>query len=133
MGPNWNENRVALRSRRNQAGITAIGFLFVAAIFGAIALAGLKIVPLYLKRIQVLSVLEDVETELSGQGQNATSIRNEIESRFYIEGIQIPRQDVSIRQVRNGYQVHVQHETRAEFAADLWFLVVVDEQVEIPR
>jgi hypothetical protein len=117
----------------NQAGITAIGFLFLAAVFGFLGLAGLKIVPLYLTKMRIDKVLEDIAQELPGQGQNATGIRNEIDARFYIESIQIPRQDVSIRQARNGYEVQVKHEARVQFLGDLWFLVVVDEKIDIPR
>ena len=133
MGPNRNENRLKRSHPRRQAGITAIGFLFLAAVFGFIGLAGIKMVPLFLKRMQIQDVLSDIERELPGSGKNALGIRQELDSRFYIEGIEIPRQDVSISQVRGGYQVHVQHESRAEFLGGVWFMVLVDEQVEIPR
>jgi len=133
MGQNRNEDRVRRYRPRNQAGITAIGFLFLAAVFGSLGLAGLKIVPLYLKKLSLDRVLADVERDMQGTAKTAQGIRLELESRFYVEGIQIPRQNVSISQVRDGYQVHVQQENRAEFLADLWFVVLVDEKVEIRR
>jgi hypothetical protein len=133
MGSHRYEDRMRRGFPRSQAGITAIGFVILAALFGFIALAGLKIAPLYMQKMRLTAVLGDMERELQGSGRNAATIRLELESRLYVESLQIPRKNVSIRQVRDGYEVHVQQENRTEFLADLWFLVVVDEQVEIRR
>ncbi len=133
MAPYRHEDRVIHSLPRRQAGITAIGFLFLAAVFGIVGLAVVKVLPLYLEKMRIEAVLSDMERDLPGSGKNAAGIRLEMDSRFYVEGVQLPRQDVSIRQVRDGYEVHVQHEARASFLADLWFLVVVDDKVEIPR
>jgi hypothetical protein len=133
MGPNRNEDRVRRYRPRRQAGITAIGFLALAFVFGVLGMAGIKVVPLYLKKLSLDKVLQDVERELQGSGKNAQGIRYELESRFYVEGLDIPRKNVSISQVRNGYEIHVQQENRTQFMADLWFLVLVDEKVEIRR
>lgn len=133
MGPYRTENRLRRYGPHRQAGITAIGFLVLASVFGLMGFAGLKIAPLYINKMRVDSVLTDIEREFQGSGQNAQSIRYELESRFYVEGLEIPRQNVSINPVRNGYQVHVQQENRSQFLSDLWFVVVVDEKVEIRR
>lgn len=133
MGPNRNENRVMASVPARQSGITFIGLLFLLAVFGFLGLAGLKIVPLYLEKMQIEAVLGDVQREASGNAPTLASIRNQVYSRLYVESIQMPRQDVSIRQVREGFQVEVHHEMRSEFIAGLWFLVVVDEQVLISR
>lgn len=133
MGPNRNENRLKHYGPHRQAGITAIGFLVLVCAFGVLGFAGLKIVPLYLNKMRVEKVLSDMEREFQGSGKNAQAIRYELESRLYVEGLEIPRNNVSINPVRNGYQVHVQQENRTQFLSDLWFLVMVDEQVEILR
>ena len=133
MGPNRNENRLRRYRPRRQAGITAIGFLVLATAFGLLGFAGLKIMPLYLHKMRVGTVLSDVEREMQGTDKNAQGIRLDLESRLYVEGLEIPRENVSISQVRDGYQVHVREENRAQFLSDLWFLVVVDEKVEIRR
>jgi hypothetical protein len=98
-----------------------------------VGLAGLKIAPLYMQKMRLATVLEDVQKELADGGRNQQAIRNALEARFYIEGLQVPRDNVAIRQIATGYQVHVQQENRTQFLADLWFVVVVNEQVEIRR
>lgn len=132
MGPHRTANRMT-RMRRRQTGVTAIGFICLASVFVIVGLAGLKIAPLYMQKMRVSTVLADVEKELSGNGSNPQNIRNALQNRFYIEGIKVPRENVSIKQVSTGYQVHIEQENRTPFIADLWFVVMVDEQVEIRR
>ena len=131
MEPNRTRNRVATRHR--QAGITAIGFVVLALLFGVIGLAALKVVPLYLQKLTVSRVLADVERDGRSGGQTAQGIRSELENRLSIESIDIPRENFKITQVRDGFQVRIQKEARAQFIADLWFVIVIDEQVEIRR
>lgn len=132
MEPNRTKYRVTRRARHRQAGITAIGFLVLACVFGVVGLAGLKIVPLYLVKMRLGTVLRDVGRDFQGV-QTPQGILNELEKRFSIEGMRIPRANIKITQVRDGYQVRIQQEERTPFVADLWFVVVVDEQVEIRR
>jgi predicted transcriptional regulator with HTH domain len=119
--------------RRQQAGITAIGFVVLALVFGVIGLALLKIVPLYMDKMTVASVLSDIERDGRSGGQTVQGILTEIERRLTVESINIPRDNVKITQVRDGFQVRIQQEARAQFLGDLWFVIVIDEQVEIQR
>jgi hypothetical protein len=128
-----NGHRLTPVSRRKQAGITALGFLFLAAVFGILGYAVIRIVPLYMQNMRLSTVLDDISTEMQTQNKTAGSIRIELLKRFSIEGIRIPREDVTIKQVNGGYQVRIQHESRTPFLADIWFLVAFDKQVEIKR
>jgi hypothetical protein len=120
-------------SRRRQAGITAIGFLALATVFGIVGLAGIKIVPLYLQQMRLGQVLDDLERHLEGNAPTPQGIRNELSKRFDIEGISLPSDAVKITQVRDGYQVQIHQESRTLFFGNLWFMMVFDEQAEIRR
>ena len=133
MESNRARHRMTRPLERRQRGMTVIGFLLLAAVFGIVGLAALKIFPLYLEKLRVGTVLEDIEQELAGGGNTAQSIRNALEARFYVENLQIARSDVDISQGGPGYIVTVDKESRAPFFADLWFVVVINEQVEIIR
>jgi hypothetical protein len=122
-----------LRVLRRQAGITAIGFLILAALFGIVGFAGLRLVPMYIQRFTLSKVLDDVQHELDGQGATSAGIRSALGRRFDIEGIDLPSDDVKISQVRDGYQVQIQYENRAHYIADIWLVVVFDKQVQIRR
>lgn len=138
MEPHRNANRLSagLRRRpastaRRQAGITAIGFLFLAAVFGLIGLGAMRLVPLYLENMRLSTVLDDLQRDANGL--TPQGIRIEMAKRFSIEGVRVPTENVKISQVRDGYQVRVQYENRAPFIADIWFLVAFDKQVLVRR
>ena len=119
--------------RHPQAGITVIGFLILAAIFGFIGLAVLKIFPLYLEKMRINRVLEDVQSELSASGSSIQNIRLLLEQRFYVENLSIPREEIEIARAGEGFTVRVVRDARASFVADLSFIVSIDQQVEIGR
>jgi hypothetical protein len=119
--------------RSRQSGITVIGFLILAGLFGVVGLAGIKVVPMYLKNMRLSTILDDVERELSGTGSSPTAIRTELAKRFSIESIDLPSDNIKINQGRSGYQVRIQYEERAPYIADVWLLVAFDKQVEIRR
>ena len=121
------------RSRRQQAGVTAIGFLILAGLFGIVGYAALKLVPMYLENMRLATVLDDVRDELDGTGATPGMIRTAVGRRFDVEGITLPRENVSIEQGGNGYQLRIQFDNRTPFLADIWFLVIFDKQVEIRR
>ncbi len=118
---------------RRQAGITALGFLILAALFGVVGLAVIKVFPLYLQNYKLSRVLDDVQSDLDGTGTTAGAIRNAISRRFEIEDVRLSPDNVSINQVRNGYEVRIQYEHRTHYVADVWLLVAFDKQVEIRR
>jgi hypothetical protein len=118
-----------------EAGITVIGFLLLAVVFGMIGFAIIKIVPLYMQRMRVQTVLEDLKSEVGGGSDTstATSIRLALEQRLYVENLKIPREEIAIAREGEGWLVRITHEARASFIADLSFVVDIDEQVEIAR
>jgi Tfp pilus assembly major pilin PilA len=135
MEPNRTGNQL-IRSPRGsrQRGITVIGFLLLAVVFGVVGLAVLKIVPLYMEKMRVGTVLSDLQSELATGGNTAQGIRIALEQRMYVENLRpLTANELNITREGEGYTVHVSRESREPFLADLFFVVVIDEQVEISR
>jgi hypothetical protein len=120
-------------TRHAQAGMTALGFLILATLFGVVGLAALKVTPMYLKNMRMTSIMTDVERELSGQAVTPQSIRNELARRFSVEDIHMDVDALKITQSKNGYSLRVTYEERASYIADVYLLVAFDKQVEILR
>jgi len=120
-------------ARRRQAGITVIGLLIVVVIAGTLGLAILKIVPLYIERMKIQTVLSDVQTELGTGGNTLNGIRNALDARLNIDNLDVPREEMEIAREGDGYVVRIEREIRTPFVYDLWFLVIVDEEVQISR
>ena len=133
MEPHRRPNRLNGSILRRQAGITALGFLILAIVFGSVGLAVLKVTPLYVQGMRVKTVLSDLKTEMDGSGTTANNLRLNLSSRLYVEGIQLEPEDVKISPGTNGYNVRVQFDNRTRFVDDIYFLVAVDEQTEIRR
>jgi hypothetical protein len=106
----------------------------LATVFGLVGLAALKITPLYIQGLRIRTVLDDLQEELSGRGTTtANALRLELSSRLYVEGVTLTRDDVKITPAQSGYNLRVQYDNRSRFLANIWFLVVIDEQIEIRR
>ena len=122
------------RRKNRQHGMTLIGFLIAACFLGVVGLAILKIVPLYMQKMRVGTVLEDLQTDLGTGGNSPASIRTAIDDRFYIENLEpLSSDELEISAQGQAYTVRVNRETWAPFFADLHFVVMIDEQVEISR
>jgi hypothetical protein len=118
---------------RRQVGITALGFLILATIFGMVGFGGIKLAPLYMQKMRIGTVLQDLKEDLDGTGAASGALRRDLVQRLYIEGIRVEPDDVVITPTNVGYTVSIQYDNRTSFIADISFLVAVDEQIEIRR
>ncbi len=133
MEPNWNSDSVIRGLPQRQSGITALGFLMLATIFGLVAFGGIKIAPLYMQKMRIGTVLDDVKAELDGTGATTGTLRRTIIQRLYIEGISIAPEDLDITPTNVGYTVGVKYDNRTSYIGNVSFLVEIDEQIEIRR
>ena len=129
----YRQRRRVSVGRRRQAGITVIGFVILACLFGIVGLAALKLVPMYLQNMRLDTVLKDIKMELDGTGTTPPVIQRALAKRFDIEGITLPLDEVKITQGKTGYEVRIQYENRAPYVANVWLMVAFDKQVEIKR
>jgi hypothetical protein len=118
---------------RRQAGITALGFLIMATIFGLVGFGGIKLAPLYMQKMRIGTVLEDLKSELDGTGTTTGTLRRDLIQRLYIEGIRVTPEDVVITPTAAGYNVGLKYDNRTSYIADISFLVEINEQIEIRR
>jgi len=133
MGPYRRRHRMTASTRHAQAGMTALGFLILAALVGVVGLAALKVTPMYIKNMRMNTILTDVEEEMSGQSPTPASIRNALERRFSVEDVRLTQDELKITQSKSGYSLRVQYESRASYVADIYLVVAYDKQVEILR
>ena len=120
-------------TRHAQAGMTALGFLFLAVLVGAVGFAGLKVTPMYIKNMRMSTILDDVKRDLSGNGPTPQSIRYELAKRFSVEDINLDVDAMKITQSKNGFTLRVQYDERASYVANVYLVVAYDKQVEITR
>jgi uncharacterized protein DUF4845 len=120
--------------RRDQAGITVIGFLFLATLFGVVALAAIKLTPMYIMNMKLSTALNDIQRELSGQATNPAAIRTELQKRFSIEDINLENDKIKVTPNKTGgFTVQIEYENRAPYAGNIYLVLAFDKQVEIRK
>jgi hypothetical protein len=120
-------------TRQSQAGMTALGFLILAVLVGAVGFAVLKVTPMYIKNMRMDTILDDVKRDLSGNGPTPQSIRYELAKRFSVEDVNLDVDALKITQSKNGFTLRVQYDERASYVANVYLVVAYDKQVEITR
>ena len=120
-------------TRHAQAGMTALGFLILAALVGVVGLAVLKVAPMYIKNMRMDTIMTEIAKEMSGQSPTPAGIRNALQRRFAVEDIRMNDDEMKITQSKAGYSLRVQYEERASYVADIYLVVAYDKQVEIVR
>jgi len=124
---------MTVSTRHSQTGMTALGFLIIAALVGIVGLAALKVTPMYIKNMRMSTIMADVENDLSGQSPTPVTIRQELARRFSVEDINLDTDALKITQSKNGFTLSIKYEERAPYVADIYLLVAFDKQVEIRR
>lgn len=119
-----------------QQGVTFVGFLVLAVLFGLIGYGVLKLSPFYLEYMTVQRVLTNVAADLDGQGPTAESIRSAIKKQFIAETVSAAtakelEQAFSITKSDGGYLVQLYYERRAPYIANVQLLAVFEDEVEI--
>jgi len=116
-----------------QGGMTAIGFILIAMLVGVIGLGVLKVGPMYAQGLRLEKVLGDLKEEMDGTNPTPNRVRLALERRLDIESLRIPRDQITIRKGGPGYVLRVNYDNKAHFVANVWLMVVVDEQIEVVR
>lgn len=117
-----------------QSGITALGFLIVAAFVGMFALAAIKLIPVYMEYGKIQATLEKVRDEYKGARPTPEQIRDSIERRFNIEYVNsITARDVEVTRTSGGYKVRAAYEGKVTYLGNLNLVADFDTSVEIAR
>jgi hypothetical protein len=120
--------------RGKQQGITVIGLIALLIVLGLLGFAGLKLFPIYLEQMKIVSILNDVKLELDGQNPSLQFIKSSINKRLNIEMVRdMKATDFKISKSENGYMLQAKYERRAPYMANIYLLVVFDRSVEIER
>jgi hypothetical protein len=118
--------------RRQQQGITAIGFVILACFVGLFVFAFLRLTPIYLEHMKVTGVLNDVKAELDGTKPTIAQIKSAISKRMDIEMVSgKDARDFKIAKSDSGYRVQAKYDSKSRYVANIYLLVEYDKTVEI--
>ena len=125
--------RLGTAPRARQRGITLIGLVILAVLVGVVALAGIKLVPMYINDMKLSKALDGIQEELSGKEVTPQSIQYALYKRFSVEDINLPKDSIKVAPSKNGFSVRIQWENRTSYLGDVWLMIVFDKTVEIRK
>ncbi len=118
--------------RQQQQGITAIGFVLIAALVAMVGYGAIRLVPVYLTQMKVRQLLSDLQSEYAGDKLSPARLRSDIGKRLDIDAVNFPRaQDFTITKTEEGYVVAVNYEDSVPYIANLSLVAAFDNSVEI--
>lgn len=120
--------------KNRQQGITAIGFILIAAMVGLIGYGALRLFPVYQTQFKIAKLMNDLSAEFDGNDPNPTRLASAIERRLDIEGIDYPsRKDFVISKSEDGFRVSVSYEDQVPYIANISLLATFENSAEIRR
>lgn len=118
--------------RQRQQGITAIGFLVIAAFVGLVGYGAIRLFPIYMTEMTIHKLLADLKSQNDGTAAKVSQLQSEIDKRLNIEGLDFPRrQDFVITKTDEGLVVAISYEDSVPFIANLSLTAAFEESVEI--
>ena len=120
--------------RQQQQGITAIGFLLIAALVGLVGYGGIRLFPLYMTQLTIRDLMADLKSENDGNGANPVRLMAAIGKRLDVNSVDYPkRQDFVITKTEDGFRVEVDYEDSVPFIANISLVASFNNSVEIQK
>jgi Tfp pilus assembly major pilin PilA len=119
---------------KDQKGMTLIGWVIVLAIVGVFALAGMRLLPVYLEYFKINAVLNGLDKEMEGEKATSKAIYIYVKKRFDVESVNvIDESDLNIEIKGAVYEVRAKYDHRVPFLGNVDFIVAFDTAVEVDR
>ena len=106
--------------KRNQGGLTLIGFVIVLAVVGVFAYCGMKLFPMYSEFYSVKQALKGLSAEPGIANKDPAKVKDLLFRRLYVSYAEnVKPNNVKITRDGQGYVVTVKYEVRRELIGNL--------------
>jgi hypothetical protein len=118
--------------RKQQRGVTAIGWLILFIPIAIVFYAGIRVSPLYLNYMKVVHSLDAVAAEVPNEGGTADGIRNVIGKHFQIESVDYPDiKDLKVTRVNDVWNIEANYDDQSPLFANIAILITFDKIVKL--
>ena len=118
--------------KRNQQGLTYIGWVLTVAGIGFIALVFVRVVPMYMDYFKLVAAFESVKSQSEGSSFNSIDeVKKGLRNRlFYIDDVQtIKQDDIRVTRVKGGFQAKADYNACAEIVYNLSLCAKFSDEV----
>lgn len=120
--------------RKQQQGMTFIGWLIVLGLIAFFAILVLRLVPNYLEYFKVESTLESLENEPGITEKSPAEIRSLISRRFDVNDVEhVTAKDVKVTRDSGRTIISIKYEVRVPIMGNVDAVTKFDKSVEIVR
>ncbi len=106
--------------KRNQSGLTLIGFVMVLALVGLFAYVGMKLFPMYSEFYSVKQALKGLAAEPGIANTDPAKVKDLLFRRLYVSYAEnVKPNNVKITRDGQGYIISVNYEVRRELIGNL--------------
>ena len=106
--------------KRNQSGLTLIGFIIVLAVVGLFAYVSMKLFPMYSEYYSVKQALKGLAAEPGIATQDPAKVKDLLFRRLYVSYAEnVKPANVTLKRDGQGYVITVKYEVRRELIGNL--------------
>ena len=121
-------------SRHRQKGISSVGWIAVAGIFGFLLITFFKVFPMYYDSFKVKSAMEALSQDSSVDAKSKREIWQSLQKRLYVNDVKdITRENVSMERKDGKTTVTVRYEQRDDYIGNLFIGGRFVESIVIER
>lgn len=123
------------RSRHRQKGLSAVGWLLVATIFGFLLLTFFRIFPMYYDNLKVQTALEGLAEDSEIDFNSKRAVWNALSKSLRVQGVKNLNQNhLILTKLKSGeINVRLKYEVRSNYFANVFIGASFDESIAITR
>lgn len=107
--------------RHRQKGLSSVGWIVIAAIFGLLLITFFKIFPMYYDNFQVKAALEGVAADTSIDPKSKREIWTSLQKRLYINSVKsVARENVDMQRKDGKTTITVTYEAEQDYIANMF-------------
>ncbi len=123
-----------LINRHRQKGLSGIGWMALAGIFGLLMLTFFRVYPMFYENYQIKAILTSIQEDPSIDVKSKRAIWDTMQKRFYINEVRtIKREHVKMSRNNGKTTISVSYESRSPFLANLFIGGNFSESIVIDR
>jgi len=121
-------------SRQRQKGMSSVGWIAVAGIFGFLVITFFKVFPMYYGNFKLKSALDALQLDESVDAKSKREIWTSLSKRLYINEVRhITREHVTMERKDGKTTVTVSYEVRDDYVGNLFIGGMFVESIVIDR
>ncbi|QBQ53178.1 DUF4845 domain-containing protein [Nitrosococcus wardiae] len=119
--------------RKQQEGMSFLGWLFVLALLALLGLGIIRLFPLYVEYFSVKTSLEALANQSELHEMSHAEIRNALLRRLDINEVDhVSKENIDIAKTRNNLTVAVDYEVRTPFLGNIDLVTHFNRAIEVP-